>query len=384
MNKFKNLQNLKVALVYDRVNTRFGGAEQVLLVLHDLFPEATLFTSVYDKKEAQWSQVFKVKTSFLQKCRMARRRHRLFLPLMPLAFENLDLREYDLVISITSAEAKGIITQPGQKHICYLLTPPRYLYSHQQEYLNSRVLFKIPVIKFFTKKIFNYLTWWDQAAIHRPDYLIPISKLVQQRVKKYYNLTTLDPIYPPIDVNLEQPIENWEQLKNLLRLPEKFYLVVSRLVAYKKIDLAIQACKKMKKNLIIVGNGPEYKHLVKLADNNKHIFFLNNQSQKIVNTLMKQAKLFIAPGIDDFGLSPIQANFFGTPAVINHHSGVAEVLQHKKQALHLNEISLAELINKIKMAEQIKFNSAELKQNALKYTKEKFKLNFTKALKMVL
>ncbi len=384
MNKFKNLQNLKVALVYDRVNTRFGGAEQVLLVLHDLFPDATLFTSVYDKKEAHWAQIFKVKTSFLQKCRMARRRHRLFLPLMPLAFEKLDLREYDLIISVTSAEAKGIITQPGQKHICYLLTPPRYLYSHQQEYLNSRLLFKIPGIKFFAKKIFNYLTWWDQAAIHHPDYLLPISKLVQQRVKKYYDLATLDPIYPPINVGLEEPIEDWPQLSNLLSLPNEFFLVVSRLVSYKKIDLAIQACVELDKNLVIVGQGPELKKLTKLAKKKKNIIFLQNQPQKIVNTLMQQAQLFLAPGIDDFGLSPIQAGFFGTPAVINHHSGVAEVLKHKKQALHLNEISLAELIDKIKMAEQINFNSAELKQNALKYTKEKFKLNFTKILKMVL
>ena len=141
----------KVALVYDRVNTPFGGAENVLLALHQIYPEAPLYTSVYDPKTAPWAKVFSVRPSFLQKIPFAKRFHRLFAVLMPLAFESFDLVEFDIVISITSAEAKGVLTKPNQLHICYLLTPTRYLWSHAKEYEQHRLT------GWLRKLVFSYL-----------------------------------------------------------------------------------------------------------------------------------------------------------------------------------------------------------------------------------
>ncbi|MEA2056669.1 MAG: hypothetical protein U9O78_03095, partial [Patescibacteria group bacterium] len=176
MKSSNDFKNIRTALVYDRVNTRYGGAEQILTAFFELFPQADLYTSVFDQEQAKWVKPHRVKPSFLQKLPLAKSRHRAFLPLMPFAFENLNLSDYDLVISVTSAEAKGVITKPEQLHLCYLLSPPRYLYSHRQRYLQSRLILKIPPFAFVAKKILDYLTWWDQVAIYRPDVVIPLSK----------------------------------------------------------------------------------------------------------------------------------------------------------------------------------------------------------------
>jgi hypothetical protein len=168
---------MKVALVYDRVN-KWGGAERVLMALHELFPQAPLFTSVYDKKKASWASQFKVKTSYLQHIPFIRSRHELIPFLMPSAFERLDFAGYDLVISITSESAKGIITKPGTKHISYILTPTRYLWSGYEDY------FKKPTFRTVAHPAVSYLRKWDKVAAMRPDEIVSISKEVQHRVKK--------------------------------------------------------------------------------------------------------------------------------------------------------------------------------------------------------
>src|SRR3990172_2765359 len=173
------LSNQKIALVYDRVN-KWGGAERVLLALHEMFPKAPLYTSVYDSKNAPWAQVFpKVVTSFLQKLPFAKSNHEFLAPLMPLAFESFDFSGFDLVISVTSEAAKGIKTRFGTLHVCYCLTPTRYLWSGYDDY------FKGSPFKVVTKPIINYLRWWDKRAAKRPDVMIAISSEVQNRIKKY-------------------------------------------------------------------------------------------------------------------------------------------------------------------------------------------------------
>lgn len=171
---------MKTALVYDRVN-KWGGAERVLLVLHEMFPDAPLYTSVYNPQNAQWAKVFpKVYTSFLQRVPFAKSHHEWFFSFMPLAFENFKFHEYDLVISVTSEFAKGIITSPKTKHICFCLTPTRYLWSGYDNYLRSKVL------KVITKPLISYLRAYDRIAAQRPDIMIAISTEVQRRIKKYY------------------------------------------------------------------------------------------------------------------------------------------------------------------------------------------------------
>lgn len=365
-------QRLKTALIYDRINTRYGGAEQVLLALHQLFPDAPIYTSVYDSSQASWAKELEVRSSWLQSLPFAQKHHRAYLPLMPLAFEQLDLSEFQLVISITSAEAKGIVTQPQQIHLCYLLTPPRYLYSHQQQYLNSRSLFKLKSILWLAKLGSNYLKWWDQAAINRPDFILPLSQLVRQRVRQYYGLNTLEPIYPPINVNSRDCGS-----LNSLQLPDRFNLVVSRLVKYKAIETAIQACAQLKQNLVIVGTGPESKSLKKLASKLKtSVWFLDNQPQLIVNSLLAQARLLISPGIDDFGLIPLQANLAGTPAIYNSNSGVDEVIEPGSAGVSIPAARQDLLVAAIKQAQQTHFSLDIMRNQALHLSTEQFLINF--------
>jgi len=185
---------MKVALVYDRLN-KWGGAERVLLTLHKMFPEAPLYTSVYDKKKTPWALRFnsgqaKIKTSFLQRFPFATH-HELFAILMPIAFESFTFDEFDLVISVTSEAAKGIITKPHTKHICYCLTPTRYLWSGYEDY------FKNDLLRFFSRPAVVYLRFWDKIAAQRPDKFIAISKEVQGRIKKYYGRES-EVVYPPL------------------------------------------------------------------------------------------------------------------------------------------------------------------------------------------
>src|ERR1035437_5789981 len=181
---------MKVALVYDRVN-KWGGAERVLLAFHKILPQADLYTSVYNKEKASWAKVFNVKTSFLQNFPFAKSSHQLFATLMPVAFESLNFDGYDLVISVTSESAKGIITKPGTLHICYCLTPNRYLWSSYNDYFKNRLL------RFFSKPAVLYLRTWDKIASQRPDEYIAISTAVKNRIKKYYERDSVI-IYPPL------------------------------------------------------------------------------------------------------------------------------------------------------------------------------------------
>ena len=348
-----SLEKLKVALVYDRANTAYGGAEQVLLSLKSLFPQAVLLSSLYNPKKAGWARNFnEIRASFLNKIPFAKNHHQWFVFLMPLAFESLDLSEFDVIISVTSAEAKGVITQPHQLHLCYLLTPPRYLYQFQEEYLKTRPLLRLPLLKQISSLFLKYLGWWDQAAIHRPDVIIPLSQSVKERAKKSYGIETSEPIYPPIDAI---SLDTDDQALAKFNLPSNFNLVVSRLVFYKKVDLAIQACAATNQNLVIVGTGQQEKRLKEMAaqlsvNTDSQIIFLGSQPQTVVNSLMKAAQLFLVFGVDDFGLSPLQANLFDTPAIINAHSGVAEVFNKYGLGSMISQANLAVLTQKIQQS----------------------------------
>lgn len=249
---------MKVAFTYDRVN-KFGGAERVLLALHEIFPEAPLYTSVYNPKTAPWAKVFpRIYTSFLQNIPFAKNNHEFFAPLMPLAFSRFNFNNYDLVISVTSEFAKNLPRRKagintGYKHICYCLTPTRYLWSHSNQYLTSPFSILTSPLIYLLKKI-------DYRAAQKPDVMIAISKEVQTRIKKYYERESIV-IYPPVE-----KLKNSKNLKlqaNSNIKYKNYYLVVSRLVKYKRVDLAIKAFNQLRLPLVIVGTGREEKHLKK-------------------------------------------------------------------------------------------------------------------------
>lgn len=372
----------KIAIVYDRLNVAHGGAEQVILALQNLYPQATLFGSVYDPKEAAWANPFSPQTTFLQKIPLASKFYRYLAIFMPMAFEFLDLSAFDIVISVTSAEAKGVITRRDQLHLCYLLSPPRYLYHYQTEYLRKSRLLNSFFMRPLVKVALHYLKKWDQQAIFRPDLVIPIAEVVGKRAQKYYkNLEPAKVIYPPVDASLLTEVNATNETT------EDYLLLVARLVPYKNIDAAILACEKIGQKLVIVGEGPEAERLEKML-RTKLVIFRKKLSRAELAKLYQGCRAVLSLGLDDFSISALEANLFGKPVIINQLAGAAELIKHRKHGLHLpftegdqsRKIS-QNLIDSLSLLAKIKFEPQQLQQNALKYDTSKFALNFAKAVR---
>lgn len=372
------MNSKKIALVYDRVNTPYGGAENVLLALHQIFPDAPLYTSVYDPKRASWAKVFAVHTSFLQKIPWAKKLHRIFVPLMPLAFESLDLSAFDIVISVTSAEAKGVLTKPHQLHLCYLLTPTRYLWSHALEYQQHWLT------GWFRKYVFDYLRWWDQAAALRPDVLIPISQLVAKRCAEYYLREAEKVIYPTVgSVPKVASTPQISQLAPEIRpYANRYNLIVARLVPYKKIDLAIEASQKAQKHVVIIGQGPDLqrlKSMVKKRNATAKVFFLQAVHPEQLLAYYHYCTAFLAPAEEDFGITVIEAQQAGKPVVVFAQSGGAEVIQEGKSGVHFFAQTVDDLSEAIHIAESLKWDNELIRKDAAQFTSQSFQQEFAEA-----
>lgn len=311
---------MKVALVYDRVN-KWGGAERVLLALHELFPDAPLYTSVYNAQKAAWAKVFRIKTSFLQKLSATRSNHEYIPYLMPAAFEHFTFDEYDVVISLTSEAAKGIITKPHTKHICYCLTPTRYLWSGYREYLNNSLK------RFIARPFVSYLRKWDVAASFRPDLFVAASHEVKNRIKKYYNKVAATVIYPPTNM-----LPNSE--RNTKKREGSYFLVVSRFVPYKRIDLAIAACNSLHLPLKIIGKGREERKLRAMAGNT--VEFVGEVSDESLVEYYKNAKALLFPGTEDFGLTVVESQMYGRPVIAYRGGGALETIIEGKTGAFFN------------------------------------------------
>jgi glycosyltransferase involved in cell wall biosynthesis len=349
---------MKIALVYDRVN-KWGGAERVLLALHELFPKATLFTSVYSPQKAAWAQEFTISTSFLQNFPILASNHEFIPFLMPLAFEHLTFDNYDLVISVTSEAAKGIITKPKTKHICYCLTPTRYLWSGHQEY------FKNNFLKTAAMPAIYYLRKWDKMAANRPDMYIAASQEVKERIKKYYNKNA-NVVYPPLSLD--------EKEKNIKEKKGNYFLIVSRFVSYKRIDLAIQACNELKAPLIIIGSGREEKKLKSMAG--PTIKFLGNVTDTELITYYKQCKALLFPGLEDFGLTVVEAQRFKKPVIAFKGGGALETIIEGKTGLFFEKQDKDSLIKSIKNFEKHSFKGEDCAKQAEKFSLKVFKSEF--------
>jgi len=357
------MKSLKVAIVYDRVN-KWGGAERVLLALRELYSNAILFTSVYDAKGAPWAHEFKqIKTSFLQRITFARRNHEYFALLMPIAFETFDFSKFDLVISVTSEAAKGIITGPNTLHICYCLTPTRYLWSGRKTYFDMQ--FK----EILSRPALKYLRRWDTAASKRADHMIGISTEVQKRIKKYYSRES-NIIFPPV---------NLDYLGQKPLVKKNYYLLVSRLVKYKKVDLAIHAFNRLNKKLIIVGKGREELSLKRIA--NKNITFLTEVTDTELSKLYAEARALIFPQVEDFGLVAVEAIASGTPVIAYRKGGALDTVQEGVTGVFFNKQTVESLVNTVKGFDSTQFNQKILKKSAQKFSKERFLTEFATMLR---
>ena len=349
---------MKIALVYDRVN-KIGGAERVLEALHEVFPEAPLYTAVYNPETAPWAKDFKVIPSFMQKIPFAKTHHELFPWLTPLAFESFDFSDFDLVVSITSAEAKNILTKPKTFHLCYCLTPTRYLWSGLGEY-------KVPLI---LKPLTSYLRFIDQVTSQRPDRYLAISKTVALRIKKYYRRNAAV-IYPGIDT------QKWRIIKRS-RKNKPFFLVVSRLVAYKKTDLVIKAFNQLKKQVVIVGVGSEFSKLQKMA-NSKYVKFTGQLTDEELLIYYNNCIAVIFPQEEDFGLIPLEAQACGKPVIAYRGGGARETVIEGKTGEFFYPQTKEALVEKIKGFDILKYKARDCRYQAERFDREFFKKEFKK------
>jgi len=345
---------MKVALVYDRVN-KWGGAERVLLALHRIFPDAPLFTSVYNKEKAPWAKVFNVKTSFLQNFPKAKTSHELYASLMPVAFESLNFDGYDLVISVTSEAAKGIITKPNTRHICYCLTPTRYLWSGYNDY------FKGTLFKLLTKPVVWYLSSWDKIAAQRPDDYIAISTEVQNRIKKYYGRKSKI-IFPPLTLSTQS---------SKTEAKGDYFLVVSRLTNfYKRVDIAIKACSELKLPLKITGDGLDRKTLMQMAG--PTVEFLGELTDDQLCAYYKKCRALIFPGREDFGLTMVEAQSFGKPVIAFKGGGALDIIQEGKTGEFFDEQTPDSLKRVLKSFDEKRYNTKLCRENAERFTLAQF------------
>ena len=365
----------KVAIVYDRVN-KWGGAERVLLALHEIFPTAPLYASVYDPEKAPWAKVFpKVHASFLQNIPFAKNHHEFFSFLMPLAFSSFDFSEYDLVVSVTSEFAKNIRTNGKTKHICYCLTPTRYLWSGYRDY------FKDVVFKVISWPFVLLLRSVDKKSARKPEVMVAISTEVKKRIKKYYRRDSKI-IFPPVNVSKFQ-ITSSKLQTNFKLQKKKYYLLVSRLdYGYKKVDLAIKAFNKLGYPLIIIGTGREEKKLRKIAKDN--IFFAGRVDDKRLAEYYRGAKALIMPQEEDFGIVSVEAQAHGVPVIAYKKGGSSDTVIPGKTGVLFDKQTVESLSGAIAKFEKMKFNRRAMMISAERFSKARFKKEFLDLVKKVI
>lgn len=351
------MRRISVAIVYDRVN-KFGGAERVLLALHEIFPNAPLYTSVYSPSLAKWADVFlEVRTSFLQKIPFLRDNHEFIPYFMPFAFSRFNFDEYDLVISVTSEFAKNIKVRNG-KHICYLLTPTRYLWSHYEEYFKNKIFKKI------TFSIVKFLREIDVRSSKNPHKIIAISSEVQKRIKKYYGRSS-EIIFPPVEkIKFNSKIKN--KFKN-------YFLVVSRLVSYKKVDLVIEAFNELGLPLLIVGAGREEKKLKKKS--RKNIHFVGYVKDEVLASYYKNARALVFPQEEDFGITAVEAQMYGVPVIAYRKGGALDTITNQT-GVFFDVQNKESLIDAVCRFQKRKFEKRVIMKNAERFSKKRFKKEF--------
>ena len=309
---------MRIALVHDFL-TRFGGAERVLLELAEMFPEAPIYTFLYDEwKMGRWFKKERVQTSFLQKFpSFFLKRPQLLWPFYGAAAESFDLRDFDLVISSSSIFSKGVITRPQTVHICYTHSVSRFAWDYSFEYLKENNLGFFS--RFLAKTYLSYFRLYDRAAALRPDYFIANSRSTASRLKKYYGVDA-KVIYPPVSLiaDRESPIVKEKKER------EEYFLIVSQLAPYKKIDVAVEAFNKLELPLLVIGEGAQKEYLEKIARPNVKI--LGWKSDEEIAEYMKNCVAFVFPGEDDFGIAPVEAMSLGKPVLALARGGALETV----------------------------------------------------------
>ncbi len=351
-----------VALVHDYLN-QYGGAERVLEELHVLFPSAPVFTSMYaPEKMSPAIRGMEIRTSFLQRLPLVTRRHQPFLPLYPLAFESFDFSEFDLVISNSSAFCKGVITQPGTLHVCYCLTPMRWVWNYRGYVERERLG---PAARFILPSVISQLRAWDIATAQNVDRFVGISRAVQARIRKYYRREAAV-IYPPVNCAGFEPQPGREG---------DYYLIVSRLVPYKRIDLAVDAFTRLGLPLKIVGSGGRDEPALR-ARAGRSVEFLGRVPDAELRDLYARCRAFVFPGEEDFGIAPLEANASGRPVIAYAGGGALDTVADGRTGVLFAEQTVDSLVEAVRRVEQTTWDPSTLRAHAESFDTQVFRSQF--------
>ena len=351
-------------MVYDWV-VKWGGAERVLLALHEIFPQAPLLTSVYYPKQAGWAGKFEVKTSFLNRLPGTGNSHRLLAPFMPLAFESLDLKKYRLVISVSSWAAKGVLTASSAVHLNYCLTPTRFLWSKQTEYEHKPGFgFRDSLVRTGFRKMAPYLKRWDRVSAHRPDAYLAISQTVAARLKKFYGVSA-EVIYPPVETDFFKPTS---------KPTGKNWLVVSRLEPYKKVDLVIEVFNRLGWPLTIVGEGSQRSQLERQAG--PRIRFTGCVEDEKLLSYYHSCRAVICPQEEDFGLVAVEAQACGRPVLGLGKGGLTETVVPGQTGDLFDFQTAKALYKRLVNFRPESYSAHACRQNALRFSRELFIKSF--------
>jgi len=357
----------RVAIVHDWLVAMRGG-EKVLEAICEIYPDADLYTiyCLRDKISRQLSRM-RIKTSFIQRLVFSSKQDfRFYLPLFPLAAESFDMRNYDLIISTSHCVAKGVIPGPKAPHICYCHTPMRYAWDFEDDYFGR--MKSIGATKGLIVLLMNYLRKWDNAASSRVNEFIANSQNTANRIKRYYGRESTI-IYPPVETDYFTP--------DARQKTGGFFLIISALVPYKRIDIAIEAFNKTGDQLKIVGNGPLRKKLQKKAHPN--IEFLGWADKEILRELYRGCDALVFTQEEDFGIAAVEAQACGRPVIAYAKGGALEVVINKKTGLYFSEQTSDSLISALQEFKALEFDPDLIRENALRFNnKEAFKENIRK------
>jgi len=351
----------KTALVHHWLVTMRGG-ERVLEALAELFPSADLFTLVCDRSRisAELGRR-RIHTSLLQGFPKSTEWYRYYLPLFPLATERLDLSGYDLIISSDAATVKGVRGSVGATHICYCHTPMRYVWNGYETYYRAAS----PLTRWALSAVRGSMCRWDYDAAQRVTHFVANSRNVQRRIRDCYGRESAV-VYPPVDTDLYQLSTEREK---------DFFLVVSQLVPYKRVDLLIEAFNQCGRPLTIIGDGPERRRLERLARSN--IRFLGSQPQSAVLVAMQQCKAFVFAGEEDFGIVMAEAQACGTPVVALGRGGAAEIVEPGVSGILFDDESVESLLDGLDRLDHFHFNPEEIRKSSLRFGRQRFLREFS-------
>lgn len=360
---------MKIALVCDWLTDK-GGAERVLLKLHKMFPEAPIYTSQYRPKKIDWFLGADVRTGYLQI--LPAKLRRFISPLRQLYFSKLDLSAYDVVISVTGAEAKSVKTGKAM-HFCYCHVPTQYYWQLYDDYIkNPGFGILNPLVRCCFKMMVGFLRKADLKAAQNPDYFITISTYAAEQIKKYYGREA-EIIAPPVDVEFFNINKN-----DRLDCEKKYYLNFSRQVSWKRLDLAIKSCIKNKKKLILIGDGPENKKLKRLAKGSDLIEFLPSVEQVELKKYLAKAKAFIFPSMEPFGIAPVEALAAGCPVIAFEKGGAQDYIEPKLNGILFKEQNVKSLSLAIKKLDELKFDEAKIAKSVRRFSSAEFEKKINK------